>query len=67
MQDDPEEAFSSSYLRKQVSILWIPAFVGMTTGGIVKYVAPKSNDESLRKIPSDGGPSLSLTGFYRRS
>ena len=39
-QDDPEDGFSSSYppfkpgqaLRKQVSLLWIPAFAGMTGG-----------------------------------
>ena len=40
IQDDPEDGFSSTYprsgrgqaLRKQVSILWIPAFAGMTRG-----------------------------------
>ena len=33
LRDDPEDGFSSSSLRKQVSIPWIPASAGMTTGG----------------------------------
>ena len=31
--DVPGDRFSSSYRRKPVSIPWIPAFAGMTTGG----------------------------------
>ena len=67
IQDDPEDCFSLSYLRKQVSILWIPAFAGVTTAGVVKYVVPKSNDESPREVPSEGEPPSSLRGSYRRS
>ena len=33
LRDDPEDGFSSSSLRKQVSTSWIPASAGMTTGG----------------------------------
>ena len=33
VQDDPEGKFFSSCLRKQVSMPWIPASAGMTTGG----------------------------------
>ena len=32
IQDDSEDRFSPSYLRKQVSILWMPACAGMTIG-----------------------------------
>ena len=31
IQDDAEVSTPSSYLRKQVSMFWIPAFAGMTT------------------------------------
>ena len=36
LRDDPEDGFSSSSLRKQVCMPWIPASAGMTTGGDVQ-------------------------------
>ena len=36
LRDDPEDGFSSSSLRKQVSMPRIPGSAGMTTGGDVQ-------------------------------
>lgn len=36
LRDDPGDGFSSSSLRKQVCMPWIPASAGTTTGGDVQ-------------------------------
>ena len=36
LRDDPEDGFSSSSMRKRVSMPWIPASAGMRTGGDVQ-------------------------------